>query len=142
MNLVPTHIVIHTLAFEGDADIQEVRDWHKERGFDDVGYHFLISRKGCRQIGRAKDVIGAHARSRGFNHKSLGVALEGHGDYERWTLAQTRELLRLCHELMDEFSIPIHSVIGHRETGAAKTCPGTLIEMGDFRGLLMDYLPD
>ena len=137
----PTHIVLHTLGFTGEADIDRVRDWHKERGFRDVGYHYLIRRSGERQKGREEYEDGAHAKDGGFNRKSIGIALEGHGDSQMHSYAQIRELFHLCNEVMDRYDIAPHNVIGHRETGAAKTCPGTLVNMDDLRALLFDYLP-
>jgi len=137
----PDSIVIHTLAYKGDADVDKVRGWHVDgNGWSDIGYHYLIRRSGEIQKGREEHVQGAHAL--GYNTRSVGIALEGHGDHERWTIPQTRSLLRLCKQLMDRYpAIGVQTVIGHRETGAPKTCPGNLIDMASFRGLLMDYLP-
>ena len=29
-----------------DVDVDKVTQWHKERGFDTIGYHYLIKRDG------------------------------------------------------------------------------------------------
>lgn len=70
-------IILHfTATPEGrDVDISDVRSWHKERGFDDVGYHFLIKLDGTIQRGRPIDVVGAHCY--GYNRKSIGVCYVG-----------------------------------------------------------------
>lgn len=134
----PSHIIIHTLGYLGEADIDEVRRWHLERGWSDVGYHYLVRYNGQVQKGRPEDENGAHAR--GYNSHSIGIALEGHGDMEMWTLPQLLSLLRLCDDLTARHDIPPHAVLGHRETGARKTCPGKLIDMDAFRGILFEYL--
>jgi len=134
----PTHIVIHTLAFEGDADIDRVREWHLDRGWNDVGYHYLVRRSGEVQRGRDEDAVGAHAVN--FNRHSIGIALEGHGDSECPRLEQLLAVFRLCDEVMLRYGISIDKVLGHRETGARKTCPGSLVDMDAFRALLFGFV--
>ena len=40
-----------------------------------VGYHYVLTRSGELQKGREEDETGAHAK--GYNHKSIGVAMSG-----------------------------------------------------------------
>lgn len=136
----PTHIVLHTLAFDGDADVDKVRSWHKAQGWSDIGYHYLIRRSGEVQVGRREEMTGAHAL--GFNKKSIGIAMEGHGDHETWHLPQLLALLKLCDDVMDRYGISPDRVIGHRETGAPKTCPGKLIDMDAFRAILFRFIDE
>lgn len=136
----PTHIVLHTLAFDGDADINRVRRWHLDRGWSDVGYHWLIRRNGSLEQGRAEDKEGAHAVN--YNSRSVGIAFEGHGDHEMWTLPQVLTAVRLCDRISTQYDIPPHNILGHRETGAPKTCPGTKIDMDAFRALFFHYIPE
>ena len=60
-----------------DVDVDKVTQWHKERGFDTIGYHYLIKRDGTLQEGRQQDEVGAHAVA--VNGTSVGVALAGGG---------------------------------------------------------------
>ena len=136
----PTHIVLHTLAFDGDADINRVRRWHLDRGWSDVGYHWLIRRNGSLEQGRAEDKEGAHAVN--YNSRSVGIAFEGHGDHEMWTLPQVLTAVRLCDRISTQYDIAPHNILGHRETGAPKTCPGTKIDMDAFRALFFHYIPE
>ena len=60
-------IIIHCTATpEGrQIDIDDVRRWHiEERGWSDVGYHFLILLDGTIQIGRPLERSGAHTRAK------------------------------------------------------------------------------
>lgn len=132
----PTHIIVHTTAAQRDVSIEEVRRWHKQRGWSDVGYHYLIRKDGTVEKGRADNVKGAHCRDMGMNSKALGVCLSGHGDLEPWTWQQTESFARLVRGLMQKHGIAKQNVLGHRETGAPKTCPGTLIDMDHVRALL------
>lgn len=71
-------VVVHTLATKPGANVgvDKVREWHvNERGWRDIGYHYVIRRSGRIELGRPIDEPGAHAR--GANWNSAGVALEG-----------------------------------------------------------------
>lgn len=73
-----THIVIHCAATKATADIgvKEIREWHvKQRGFKDVGYHYVIRRDGTRELGRPSWAVGAHAE--GHNATSIAICLVG-----------------------------------------------------------------
>ena len=127
----PTRIILHTYAFKGSADIDEVKRWHLLRGFNDVGYHYCIRRSGERQIGRKETVMGAHCR--GQNRDSIGIAFEGHGDFEAWTPEQVTEWLKLYDEIYERWGIEPKNVYGHNEFDKNKTCPGKLINMDSVR---------
>ena len=139
----PKYIIVHTVAKRGETDIEEIRRWHvEERGWDDIGYHYYIKKDGDIQEGRAEEVPGAHAR--GFNTRSIGVCMEGHGDYERWTFEQWIAFRQLVFETHIVYGVGPRTgiVIGHRETypllnkPVVKTCPGTLIDMDFVRSHL------
>ena len=50
-------IVIHCTQTPKDMDIDvaKVTEWHTQRGFDTIGYHYLIKRDGTLQTGRDED---------------------------------------------------------------------------------------
>ena len=75
-------IVIHCTQTPADMDfgVEKVIQWHKNRGFDTIGYHYLIKRDGTLQVGRDEDAVGAHAVA--VNGTSIGVALVGGGTAE------------------------------------------------------------
>ena len=71
-------IIIHCTATpEGrDVSIDEVRRWHvEERGWRDVGYHFLVRLDGTVEEGRPIEMTGAHTRP--HNWDSIGIAYAG-----------------------------------------------------------------
>ena len=130
------HIIIHCTATPPDwwgkaktsAKVGEVRRWHKEqRGWSDIGYHYLIDRDGTVAIGRPLERTGAHTM--GHNTGSIGIALfGGHGSAEtdafaeNFTEAQGQALIQLVSELRVRYPA-IKRVSGHNEF-AAKACPG------------------
>ncbi|KAI3353810.1 hypothetical protein L3Q82_005032 [Scortum barcoo] len=56
------------------------REHMTERGFDDIGYNFLVGGDGTVYEGRGWGVVGAHAKSN--NHDSVGIAFMGNFNSE------------------------------------------------------------
>ena len=107
--------------------VAEVRRWHvQDRGWSDIGYHYLIDRDGTVATGRPIDRIGAHVR--GHNRGTIGVSLfGGHGSAEadsfseHFTPKQDAALRKLLSDLGEKYSIT--KISGHNQY-AAKACPG------------------
>lgn len=119
------HVIVHCAATKPSMDVgvREIRQWHKERGFLDVGYHFIIRRNGTIEDGRDVNQVGAHTV--GQNETSVGVCLVGGVDDKlqpqaNFTPQQMATLRKLLGELKVKF--PEAVVKGHRDF-AAKACP-------------------
>ena len=127
-------IIIHCTAtrpnwWEGKSAQQktdEVRRWHVEdRGWSDIGYHYLIDRDGTVTEGRPLERTGAHAK--GHNTGSVGISLfGGHGGNvsDQFDDNFTEDQDCALRELMDRLKAghPIVKIIGHNEV-ANKACP-------------------
>lgn len=122
-----TEIIVHCTATpEGkDYTVDDIRKWHKERGWSDIGYHYVIDRKGHILTGRDVDTIGAHCE--GHNAHSIGVvyiggvsALNGKPKDTR-TLAQKAGLIRCLTELKSIY--PQAKIYGHCDFTKSKPCP-------------------
>lgn len=108
--------------------VAEVRLWHtRDRGWKDIGYHYLIDRDGKVAAGRPVEQVGAHVAGR--NTGTIGVALfGGHGSAEtdafeaNFTPEQDAALRKLLKDLWEQFPT-ITKITGHNEY-AAKACPG------------------
>lgn len=119
-------IIIHCSATpEGkEFSVDDIRRWHLQRGFADIGYHFVIYLDGSVHVGRPLAKAGAHCK--GHNAHSVGVCYiggcEAHSQKPKDTRTeeQKRSLVRLITELRQQF--PNASVHGHREF-ANKACP-------------------
>ena len=120
-------IAIHCSATQGKADIgvTEIRRWHRERGFLDVGYHFIIRRNGVIELGREQEAVGAHVE--GFNSVSVAICMVGGLDSklkpeDNFTKDQYDTLLILVKKLKADY--PEAIVQGHRDfPKVAKACP-------------------
>lgn len=114
-------IIIHHSATEnGNAEI--FRRFHKEtNGWDDIGYHFVITNgkggpDGEIQKGRGLQKQGAHARGR--NHNSIGICLVGNNKFtEKQKEALIRLLVKLC--IMYQIDPSEKTIQAHHEK-----CPG------------------
>jgi N-acetyl-anhydromuramyl-L-alanine amidase AmpD len=108
-----------------DVDISTVAEWHRQRGFNDVGYHYFIKRDGTRQKGRDLNAVGAHVV--GYNHKSVGVCMAGgissvdKSPENNFTPEQWATLYITLKELHEEY--PRAVIVGHRDLDAGKACP-------------------
>lgn len=108
-------------------DVEDIRKWHKAKGWSDVGYHYVITRAGRVQKGREEDRIGAHVE--GFNGRSIGICLVGgvsEDDFTKpennFTPLQMTALRNLLAELAKRY--PAAVVQGHRDfPNVKKACP-------------------
>lgn len=120
-------IAIHCAATPPATDIgvEEIRQWHKAKGWDDVGYHYVIRRNGTVEAGRSLDMQGAHVE--GHNHESIGICLVGGVNKAgapdaNFTAAQYASLESLIKLLLPRYSGAV--VRGHRDfPGVDKACP-------------------
>lgn len=113
-------VFIHCSAADSPEhdDISVIRAWHLERGWNDVGYHYFITKNGTVQQGRATELT--PAAQRGHNKGSIAICLHGKRA-EGFTEAQFAALRRLCKDINEAHC---GGVIfrGHCEV-SAKACP-------------------
>ena len=119
-------IVLHCSATpQGrDVTVADIRRWHLERGFADIGYHFVVRLDGTVEAGRPVDRIGAHCK--GHNRNSIGICYVGGADAslhskDTRTPQQKQALAMLLDRLKSIY--PEAVVRKHREL-AATECPG------------------
>lgn len=119
-------IIVHCSATrEGQhVTVAQIRQWHRQRNFADIGYHYVVYLDGSVHAGRPLDNVGAHCT--GHNTYSIGVcyvggvASDGKTAKDTRTSAQKTALLNLLKDLKKEY--PKATIHGHREF-AAKACP-------------------
>lgn len=119
-------IILHCTATpEGRNDSVEcIRSWHRQQGFNDIGYHYVITLDGKIHGGRPEEVVGAHCKN--HNAHSIGVCYVGGMSKDMTkakdtrTPAQTGALISLCRMLLKKY--PKATIHGHNEF-ASKACP-------------------
>lgn len=119
-------IFVHCSATKPSMDIglREIRQWHKEQGWLDVGYHFIIRRDGTIEEGRPVDVVGSHVA--GWNERSVGICLvggvaENGKDFEaNFTPIQMEALKLVLFQMQSLY--PKATIKAHHDV-APKACP-------------------
>lgn len=122
-------IVLHCAATPEGKDflVGDIRAWHRQRGFSDVGYHYVVYRDGRIVEGRPIGQIGAHCADSGKNRGTIGVcyiggvAADGKTPKDTRTPEQRSSLLWLCEQLAARHR-GIVRITGHNQY-AKKACP-------------------
>lgn len=127
-----TLIIIHCSATpEGRSlSFEECRRDHiMHRHFQDIGYHFYITRDGTVHDGRPIEKVGAHCE--GHNSHSIGICYEGGLDAngkpaDTRTEAQRKALKSLVERMHRLF--PKALIVGHHDLNPRKACPCFKVE--------------
>lgn len=128
-------LAIHCSATPATAtkvNAAEIRRWHRQNGWRDIGYHYVICRDGLIEKGRPDDQPGAHEPR--INGQSIAICLVGGSppigspEHQKglgennYTPAQWASLEKLVRELHAKH--PAAEVLGHRDVpGVRKACP-------------------
>jgi hypothetical protein len=111
----PEWIVVHHAAGPANQTFEIIKSYHVvNRGFDTIGYHFLITKDGKIYQGRPDSMHGAHTKEQGMNNKSLGICLTGDFDKYLPSQEQTDSLTGLIKAKMAVYSIPLGKIVPHR----------------------------
>jgi len=118
----PNRFVEKVFIHCSDSDITSHDDWkvidgwHKERGWEGIGYHYFITKKGELQIGRPLEKI--PSAQYGYNTGSIAICVSGSKDFTEKSFVTLRQL---CDEIDVEYDkLTFH---GHCEVDKNKTCP-------------------
>jgi len=103
-----------------DDDVSVMRRWHVNgNGWNDVGYHYFITKQGHIQAGRPVGKIPAAQ----YQHNSGTIAICLHGLKESlFTSQQFQSLIALCQSIAAAYPNKQLRFRGHREV-ANKACP-------------------
>jgi hypothetical protein len=128
-------IVHHTATQTGSASV--IDRIHKNRGFDGLGYDFIINSgngnsDGLVEVGYRwrKQLTGAHCHPRNcsnnyWNKHSIGIALIGNFEEDYPTPSQYKSLAELIVFLKRRYHISSDNILGHKQVpGSSTKCPG------------------
>lgn len=136
-----THLIVHHSAGANSssnwaATVRSIWDFHYNgRGWDDIGYNWLIDPNGVVYEGRGDDVQGAHFSGR--NGGTMGVCVLGNFTDRLPNGAALSALYRMlawksCDRGIDPEGISLHAsseltidnISGHRDGPVFTECPG------------------
>lgn len=131
------YLVVHCTATPEDREhtAKDIDLWHKKRGFNEIGYNYVIRLDGMIELGRDVDEIPSHVA--GYNKESIGIVYVGGCEVEKLdprtnkmtmkakdtrTPRQKQSLLYLLKELRKLY--PTAQILGHRDfPNVKKACP-------------------
>ena len=120
------YIVVHCSAtMPGQTcDAEIIDQWHRARGFEMIGYHYVVMPDGSIEHGRPLFYQGAHVRN--YNTVSIGVCYVGGLDAQGRTAdtrtpQQKETLTKLLTQLQKRY--PKARIVGHRDLDRGKACP-------------------
>ena len=102
-------------------EIDAICAGHRERGYGDIGYHFVVDYAGRVWEGRSLAYEGAHVRDQ--NRGNIGIVVLGNFERQRPLGDQLEAMRILVGVLRAKYGIKKHRVYGHRDIGAS-ACPG------------------
>lgn len=141
------YIIVHHTATNRDVSTwQNIAEYHKRLGWNDIGYHYGIvydkqeNGQAAWKIasGRDEEAVGAHAK--GVNAYTIGVVFEG--NFEKAKLPQEAFDLgvTLLTELCINYNLDESRIMGHKEIPASTLCPGLFFPINQLRGAVRDSL--
>ena len=138
-------IVIHHSNREVDS-LERIKDLHvRINGWNDIGYHYLISNgkiteDGKVYPGRSERVVGAHVF--GHNKNSISICLIGNLDKNPPTKKQLQSLIKFLKQKTRKYNILVKNILGHNEfKGVAKSCPGKFLDVNEIRKEILRLNP-
>jgi len=97
----------------------------EDRGWADIGYHFVIDRMGRVWEGRPLFLQGAHAGNNDANQGNIGVTLSGDFDSQQPTSRQKASLRLVVESLMRTYKVTPSRIATHREVKQTFRLPMT-----------------
>jgi len=143
-------IILHHSATSTMTTFEEIRQDHLRRGWTDIGYHFVIDRKGDVHNGRPVDIEGAHCvdpipgTNISANQLALGICFIGDYSQPYFYLPSHEALetgIKLIFELLEKKfrNCEVWRVIPH--WAISRTfCPGPLIPIFIWKGVIYRWL--
>jgi hypothetical protein len=137
-------IIIHHSAVPDQGSAADLDRFHKGRGFDGLGYDFVICNGRGAPDGRidvgwrwTQQREGAHCRvepgdNNYWNEHTIGIVLVGDFEVSQPTPAQYESLARLVRFLQDRYHIPADRIMRHCDIKDTK-CPGRFFSMQELQ---------
>ena len=121
-----TLLIVHCSAVRPGqrSSAKDINGWHRDKGWNGIGYHYVVRRDGSIELGRPIEEVGAHCV--GHNSHSIGICYEGGLDAngeeaDTRTPEQKVALRKLLEKLHQQF--PKALIVGHHDLNPGKKCP-------------------
>ena len=112
-------LILHNSGVTVLQSVETIHNYHKNKGWAGIGYHFYIRKDGNIYAGRPEDTIGAHAY--GSNNDSIGICFEGNFNEETMNDVQKNAGQELVAYLKNKYSI---NIVQKHSDVCSTSCPG------------------
>lgn len=111
----------------GDAAgrLESIRRSHVNKGWADIGYHYIIDPAGRVWQGRPISLQGAHVKDE--NPGNIGIMVMGNFDSQSPTSAALTTLDQFIAFQMRQYNLPVRRVYTHQELKPT-ACPGRSLQ--------------
>ena len=138
------YIILHHSEVASSHTAEDIHQWHKNKGWVGIGYHYFVDKEGEVYEGRPRETVGAHTR--GHNDESIGVCFEG--DFNKESMSEKQEnaaikLLTILSLVYNDAELRTHN-----DFNPDKNCPGKnfpfnrlLLVVADRKKRIMEQKP-
>ena len=105
--------------------LESVREYHRSRNFQDIGYHFAIDRAGRVWQLRSLSYEGQHVRSN--NPHNIGVVVLGNFDLQSMSAAQKEKVKVFGLLVRKQYNLSASRIYTHQEI-VSTDCPGDAMQ--------------
>ena len=123
-----TKVTIHITACD-NCTVETIRKFHKAQGWSDIGYHWIVDKKGVVHSGRPENLTGAHVAGHntgniGISYISRGSDTEPNALYGKFMSEPQRLALeKKVADILYRYNLTIDDVYGHNDFDKGKACP-------------------
>ncbi len=121
-------ILLHNSGVSVLQSIEVIHNYHKNKGWAGIGYHYYVRKDGSIYRGRPENMAGAHCP--GVNSTSIGICAEGNFNEETMSEVQKQAIIELVKDIKSRYNIKW--IKGHREI-LATSCPGTNFPLEEIK---------
>ena len=117
------YVVVHHVARRGRYSVQTIHQWHLNKKWAGIGYHYYVRKDGEIYQGRPRNRKGAHVNDKihRYNSESIGVCFEGDFNTEEMGEKQLEaSIMLLCVLSLGYGNIEI---CRHKDLDKKTSCP-------------------
>lgn len=124
---IPVKLVLHH-AEASRCTVYDIHNWHLQRGWAGIGYHYFVRKDGTIYKGRNESWRGAHCPTANYN--SIGICFEGSYMIEQMPETQIYAGQLLIADIFSRYGkMPVY---GHKELYSTD-CPGINFSLEKFK---------
>jgi len=136
-------VIHHSASDEGGA--ARFDTWHRQRGWDELGYHFVIGNGTDSAMGQVEvgprwtsQKHGAHTKTDDefYNQHGIGICLVGNFDKYPPSAQQMQSLAKLVGYLCQEYRIPVNHIYTHGGITHKTDCPGKYFDVEKLKAMV------